>query len=1167
MKKNEFTDDLCRGRLHVILRVMKLTTIFILFGLISVAANTYSQSAKLSLKMKNVTLSQVFDQIEKQSEFNIFYKKGVIDETQKISMDFKDLSIEEVLKRLLDEKSINYMVIDRDIVLTKAKMIASNQEKKISGTVTDSDGEPLPGVSVVVEGTTVGITTDFDGKYSLNLPANASKVLFSFVGMKTQTVEVGSQSVINIVMVEDAIGMEEVVVVAYGTMKKENLTGAVDQVSSVELESRPIKDVGQGLKGIIPNLNITESSGAPNASASFNIRGFTGFDSNQNPSSGSPLILIDGVAQDINQINPEDVASISVLKDAASAAIYGSRAPHGVILVTTKSGKQGKMNISIASNVSFSEVVGLPDGVTSVEFAQAWNDAFLNARKGLYYSDETIQKMQEYIDGKRTDGAAIDPGAGRWGAYGDFQYGNTDWQKEAYRDWQVNQKHTISFSGGMKDNKLNYYASLGWSQNQGIMHKMLTDKYDRYNTTLKLTSQINEWLSLSLNNRYSRRVTNRPGYNPYNAANPGSDYYFTEFVGGRTWPVVPFYNPDGNMVYSNPVFRALAGGNYKDYIDDFWTTAAADLTPIKGLKIHGAYTWNIHSRDFTKVNKSITPITDWVDENGKHWYHEWKYAQHPNSVVQRFYKDTYHQIDLFATYDFNIENHNFSILAGYNEEEKKYKQLYALKKELITEDVGSISTAIGESPTVDDAMSEWATRGYFGRIKYNYKEKYLVEVNGRYDASSRFPENTRWDFFPSVSVGYNVAKEDFWNIDQVSTFKVRGSWGKLGNQNVSNYPYLPTMGITAKTGNVIGGSRVPAVRMPGLVSTDITWEKPSTIDVGFDLSAFNSRLNITYDWYQRRIADMIGKAEQLPTVLGTSAPKRNDAEAETRGWELSVGWKDQADLAGSPLNWSARVVVSDYIGYMTKYENKTVSWSGTWTKGERFGDIYGYEVEKVAQSSSDFTNAPSHHRLHSDYWFPGDLVYKDLDGNGMVDGGTSAWYNHGDLKVLGNTSPRYTYGITLSADWKGFDVRTNFEGVGKQDRWFSGLYYQGISGSMWSSTVMKHSMDYWRADNTDAFFPRPYMSSESGKKYKTNSRHITNAAYLRFKTLQLGYNIPKRTLKRIGLSKLRLYTTIENVGMIINKSHVKIDPLLILNGNGRTYPPQRTFSFGVNLTF
>jgi len=1168
MKKNRSSDSFLSYQIirrKLLLRMKLIAILICIIGLTGSFAS-YSQQTKLSLNVKNTSVKDVLKMIEDQSDFSFMYNASRINIYREIDLNIEKNSMEETLKKIFENENVSYKIIGRNIIIssnseTNEFSSVEQQQKTIIGKVRDNGGVALPGVSVIIKGTSRGVITNSEGTFSISNVQDNATLVFSFVGMRPKEIPVAGKSAIEVVLEEDMIGVDEVVVVGYGTVKKVNLTGAVDHVSSKELVNRPIKDVAQGLKGIIPNLNIIESSGAPDATTKINIRGFTGMNSQ-----ASPLILVDGTPQDINQINPEDVESVSVLKDAASSAIYGSRAPYGVILITTKSGKAGKMNINFSSNVSFAEVVGLPKGVSSVEFANAWNEAFVNARQAPYYSKETLDKMQDYLDGTSNINAAIDAGNGRWGAWDKFQFGNTDWQKEGYRRWQVSQKHTASFSGGLPDGKLNYYASMGWNQTQGIMNKMLTDKYNRYNTTLKLTSKVNKWMNLSLNTKYSRQASDRPNWGT-------GDYSYTEQLGGRVWPTVPFYNPDGTMPYNNPILRLKLNGNTIDNNDDIWTTGAVDLTPLKGLKVTGTYTWNVHSEDYFRPNKHITAITDYTDENGKYWHYEWAYQNYPNNLTRRYNKDTYHQVELYANYDISVKNHNLSFLAGYQEELKNYSLLSGYKTALITEDVISISTAIGDSPSVDDDLSQWATRGYFGRFKYNYNEKYFIEFNGRYDASSRFPKNNRWAFFPSVSAAYNITKENFWNFDKINLFKLRGNIGELGNgtQNVGTYAYIPSMLITAKTGNVIGGTRVPSVSMPGLVSTDITWEKPRVIGFGLDLGALNNRLTVSYDWYQRTTYDQFGVAEELPEVLGTTPPVRNNAVSETRGWELSLGWQDHFKLAGKLFNWSSHFVLSDYIGYVVRYENQSGNRNDIWTRGERFGNIYGYEADQLAQSSTDFVNnGTSLHRLYNSYWFPGDLIYKDLDGNGMIDGGTSTWYNHGDQKLLGNSSPRYTYGIGLSADWNGFDLRMNFEGVGKQDLWFDGMFYQGLDrgGSMWFSTFNENSMDYWRPDNTGSFFPRPYMSGEYGSKFQVDSRYLTNGAYLRFKTLQLGYTLSKnQIMNKLSIQNLRIYSTVENVGLLINKSHVKIDPLLVRNSGGRTYPPQRTFSIGLNLTF
>jgi TonB-linked SusC/RagA family outer membrane protein len=1130
-------------------RFMKLTTFLILLSIGTVfASKIYSQTKKLNLKLDKTTVKEVLSEIENQSEFYFMYNSKLIDADREVSVNIKNQKVEEVLISLFKKTDVDYVIKDRFIVLTnKAKdteFQTALQQRPIKGTVTDNTGSPLPGVSIIIKGTTTGTVTDSDGEYTIENVSSETVLVFSFIGMETQEVTIANQTLINVQLKTNAIGIEEVIAVAYGTVKRENLTGSVEQVSGEMLESRPIKTIGEGLQGVVPGLNITKSSGAPDATESFNIRGYTSMGKKQ-----GPLILVDGVAQDISTVNPEDVESISVLKDAAASAIYGSRAPFGVILVKTKSGKEGTMKIDFSSNLSFSELIGTPQPVNSVKFAESWNDAFRNARQQPYFSEETIKRMRDYADGTITESNIIAPD-GMWGKW-DLANGNTDWIKEIYKDFQFNQKYTVALSGGLANGKLTYYVSGGFSQNNGMLKMPMTkDSYTRYNTVIKLSSQINKWLKVGINSRYSKSDTERPGI-------AGGDWAIANSI-GRVWPNIPAYNPDGEFHTINKNAQISQAGYYKTEVDDLWQSASVDITPLKGLVIHGTYTYNSYSRGYFKheTNYSIPQPNGTVSVGG----------YNPSRVEEQYNKDKYRQTEVYASYNYKLKNHNFDVLGGYQDELKNYADLWGYKKDLLTESVPSISTANGTFE-IDDNLGHWSTRGWFGRFNYNYKEKYLLEVNGRYDASSRFPTDTRWEFFPSFSAAWNIAKENFWTFEDVSMFKIRGSYGELGNQNVSNYLYLPNMSYSAKTFSMLDGTPASAIYMPKIVSPNITWTKPRLIDIGSSLIAFNNRLDVTYDWFQRTIYDQLGPAEEVSKVLGASPPKENNAVSETRGWDLSIKWRDKlGQVAGKNINYYAKLAVSDYIGYVVDYKNETGGRSGTWTPGERFGDIYGYETVGIAQSAADVQRGVSQHRINSNYWYPGDIIYKDQNGDGKIDSGDGTWYNMGDRVKIGNSSARYTYGITIGGDWNGFDLNMFFQGVGKQDIAMGTCYYWGFVGSMWHSSVFEHTTDYWTPENTGAYYPRPYMSGEIGKNHQTQSKYILNGAYLRFKNLQVGYSIPKSLLSKLSISRLRVYGSIENLGLVFSKSHVKLDPMLLNNDNGQIYPPQRSFSFGLNVT-
>lgn len=1142
----------CKG--HPIVKILMLMKVYFIISMIfciNISASVYSQNTKMTFNKNNVSVQEILDEIEQNTEFRFFLQHEKIKTDRKLNLNVTDATVEEILEKVFNDQRVEYNISDKNLILISAKNQNSVQQQEkiaIAGKVVDTNGESLPGVSVMEKGTSNGVTTDAEGNYSISLKSGDVTLVFSFVGMRSQEVAVAGRKVINVTLQSDMSELDEIVVVGYGTQKVENLTGSVSSVKADVLESRSVKNVGEALKGIVPGLNISKSSGSPDANPSFNIRGFTGFN-NDGAQAEGPLVLVDGVAQNINDINPEDVESISVLKDAAASAIYGSRAPFGVILVTTKSGKEGKMKINFSSNISFSEIVGVPETVNSVRFAEAWNEAFRNSRDKDYFSAETIQRMKDYQSGKNKNSNVLDA-SGLWGTW-DLANGNSDWMNEVFKKWQTNQKHTVSISGGLPNGKLNYYASFGSTENGGMLkHPYSKDEYVRYNTIVKLSSQITPWLKIGVDNKMSNVTVERP--------TTGDGTIMNSI--GRVWPNIPTHNPDSIMHIINPNTRISKNGFYKNQIDDIFLTGKFDITPLKGLLIHGNYTYNNYSRrHYRHDTKYDIPNPNETTTTG---------GSNPSQVTEEYNKDTYKQTELFVSYDKTLFGHYAKVLAGYQQEEKDYSKLWGYKKDLITESVPSISTAKGTSD-IDDAIGHWSTQGYFFRFNYNYKEKYLFEFNGRYDASSKFPSDTRWAFFPSFSVGYNISKEDFWKVKEVSMFKLRGSYGTLGNQNVANYLYLPNMKYNASTGHMIGGTKASNIEMPGIISPEITWTKPHVLDFGFDILALDNRLSVKYDWYQRTIYDLLGPAQQMPQSLGTSAPKENNAVSETRGWDLEISWKDRVEkVLGHDLTYNVGFTLSDYIGYVVKYENKTGSIGGVWTKGERFGTIYGYETVKVAQSEKDFLDGVSQHRIHNDYWYPGDIVYKDQDGDGKIDSGNSDYFNKGDLIELGNSSPRFIFGLNLGVNWNNFDINARFEGVGKQDIVMGSYYFWGFDGSMWHSSVFQHTTDYWTPTNTGAYYPRPYMGGEVNKNHKTQSRYVMNGAYMRFQTLQLGYSIPKPILEKIKFTKARIYASIENVGMVFNMAELdNLDPMLLRNGNGQIYPPQRTFSFGLNVSF
>ena len=1147
---------------HKLLRKMKITLVLLIVTVLgSIAAESYSQATKLSLQIENSTVKEILNEIEDQSEFRFFYS-GNVDVDRKTSISKKNSKIFKILDELFEGTNTEYEVIGRQIALVSkgesfelSAEIKMAQQKTVSGTITDETGAPLPGVTVLIQGTINGTVTDADGKYTLSsLPDNAVLV-FSFVGMLTQKIPVENQATIDVVMSNDAIGIEEVVAIGYGTKKKSNLTAAVEMVDSKVIENRPVRTVGEMLEGAVPNLNIQVNSGAPDAQPSFNIRGFTGFGS-----SDAPLILVDGAEQNINSVNPNDVESISVLKDAAASAIYGSRAPNGVILITTKTGKKNsEMKINYSVNIDVNEPTYLPHALNSVSFANNFNMMFNNDNQAGVYSEETIAKMQAYIDGTGPSNT-LNPANGQWEAHFGA-HGSTDAWDLAFRDNSVNVSHNLNVSGGSE--KSSYYIGLGYTDKEGVLDTK-NDDYNRLSTIVKVNTDIADWINVSFNSRYSRVSTLRPNYRGNSSGMSSSDdllfrqlAYFTN---------VPAINPDGEYHWLSPlpVLEGLQGtSNNRDH--DIWVIPSIQMKPLKGLTLNSSFSWN------SRFHESFETTFQVFVDRGNGVYRRSARSANYDGIEQINSKTERYQFESNAEYKFNKEDHYFLVLGGFQQEYAKYNNISAWRHDLYNTDIPSFSTAYGDQMNIDDRIYDWATRGFYFRGSYNYKETYLLDFNARYDASSKFSPETRWAFFPSVSVGYNIAKEDYWKIEEVNMLKITGSWGKSGNHgsgssNGDLYTYLPTMD-TGLNDVVLDGNFQPYVSIPPLVSADLTWAKPRTIGFGIEAGMFNNRLNGEYRWYQRTVFDQFSPPVLLPEVLGAAVPNTNNGVSETRGWELSLSWRDKAfNIAGSPVEYSIRGVLSDYIGYVVEYgePNLTGVRSGTWTPGEVFGGIWGYQSQGIAPNAEFLAN---HVPADNGWWYPGDQYFTDVDGDGRINSGDgSVWYAMGDYKNLGYNYPRYKYGIFMNAGWKGFNLDVFLDGVGQEKTWVDDHTLAGLRSEDWSTrtdiTLNEELGGYWALDNQDAFYPRVYTSTKNSNR--VNDQYLVDLAHLRIKNINLSYTIPSDIVRKLKLYSVVINLSVENAGMIYYNSYLKLDPTQ-LRANGNTYPLQRVYSLGLNI--
>ena len=1018
---------------------------------------------------------------------------------------------------------------------------------QIKGSITSDSGEPLIGVTVKVAGGQ-GAVTDIDGNFSVNA-APGTMLTFSYTGFKTQTAK--AQNGMRVVLESDVSNLNEVVVVGYGTQKKANLTGAVASVNGAVLENRPISNIGQGLQGVVPNLNVTMGrGGAPGASASFNVRGTTSLNG------GEPLVLVDNVQMDPNLVNPDDIESISVLKDAASAAIYGARAAYGVILITTKKGKlNSRPTVQFSASGYWQKPAVEMHNVNSLDYLRMIDIAYQNSGgSGHYFNSLVYSYAEKYANGTYDQPVFYDK------AYSATKYGycgNTDWWNELYKT-SFSQIYNASISGGSE--KTSYYVSLG-ANNQGGILKATDEKYNKYNANINVTSEVTPWMEVSAKIAHTYTTEMHPtggttamNSTPYSGLSPYSGMMKSDLS-----PLMPVKHPDGHYAgqgnFTNPVAIQAQGGNAQFRQNDLWMTGAVKLTPIKGLVVNADYTWNFYGLSSTQ---HVRNFYDYTAVPGTENYYPWT---NPNSVTKANNDDYYSSFNAFAEYSLALaeNSHNLKFMVGYNQEKKRTQYYYAGRKDLINPDNPAINQATGDM-AINGNMGQWAVNGTFARINYDYQGRYLLELNGRYDGSSKFKKGYRYQFFPSVSLAWRVSEEKFFEGMKTwwDNLKLRGSYGSLGNQVVSgNFPYLATYGINSKYGALLGGKLPVAITAPGLVSASFTWETVNQIDLGFDASFLRNRLNVSFDWYRRNTKDMLVDGEALPAVLGADVPRMNAADLKTLGWELSLEWNDRLPFG---LSYHVKGVLSDYQSTITKFNNPT-GLINKYYVGRKLNEIWGYVSNGLFQSDEEAAAHANQSYLYGGKWGAGDVRYEDLNGDNKINDGDNTLGKPGDRKVIGNSTPRFAYGITAGCEYKGFDFEMFWQGIGKRD-WFPGqgsAAYWGFTNE-WQ-TPLTTSLDYWTTENRNAFFPK--LGWNNGGNRVASTRYLQSASYCRLKSITLGYTIPKAILDKVGVSRLRVYITGENL-FTFTPLIKAFDPETLDN---LTYPINKKLAVGLNLTF
>ncbi|MGM9766102.1 MAG: SusC/RagA family TonB-linked outer membrane protein [Candidatus Cryptobacteroides sp.] len=1074
------------------------------------------------------------------------------------------------------------------------------QNRVVSGKVFDTAQQPLVGAAVMIPGTTTGAVTGDDGSFSMTVPEGDIVLEVSSLGYLSRKVTVtASKSSITVFLEEDNMTLTETVVVGYGTQKKVNLTGAITTVDAKELEDRAAHNLTNMLQGAVPGLNITTSSGVPGSAGSINIRGYTSINS------ADPIVVIDGVIGDMSRINANDVASISVIKDAAAAAVYGARAAYGVILITTKSGgaQDGKATVRYSGRFGWEA----PTTSTDYETRGYWSvytvDKFWQADAGKKYTTYTDHDMMQLL--ARVNDKTENPdrpwiveevrnGRNQW-----VYYCNTDWYHELFRDNHPVQQHNISISGGTKDVK--YFLSGAYDREQGIVN-INPDVYNKYNLRAKFDFKINKYMRMSNNTSFFSGRYDYPGNeNIQDAFAYASRHALASF---------PLTNPDGTFTYGTPMISGaynIANGRHimfssadhnRERKSDFTNTTELKITPVKQFSITANFTYRLYQNrnSYRSVNMPFRRYPDSEME-------AYTTGAGQDALTEKVQTNQYYAYNVFGSYEDTFKDkHHLTAVAGANFENWNYKNVGAYGENIASEDYSDLSLVSPNGSgqvitTVSGGFNDYALMGFFARVNYDYMGRYLFELSGRYDGSSRFADGSRWGLFPSGSVGWRISEEPFFKNAKrvVDNLKIRGSYGTLGNQNVKNgssqvyYTWLRELSIKDFAGYSFGEgttmSKYSTLTAP--VASDLTWETTHQWNIGLDASLFNGRLEFTGEAYVRATKNMLTDGMDLPGVYGASEPKMNAADLKTKGYELSLSWRDQFKLAGKPFGYNVRATLSDYRSFITRFNNPTKILSNYY-EGQRLGEIWGYVVDGLFKTdeeakywTSNVVDCSIINGRMTGGFLAGDLKYMDLDGDGVLGTGANTLDNPGDRKVLGNSLPSLQYGITFGFDWLGFDFSAFFQGTGTHYWYPAGMnmaFWGPYSYSYVSFLPTNFLDNCWAEDNPDAYFPRPRAySATGGELSKVNSRYIQNIRYLRFKNLTVGYTVPEKLTRKIHVEKIRVYFTGENLcyWSPIKKYSKYIDPESAFRRDSSSnsaqdhmsYPWPKTMMFGIDIQF
>lgn len=1072
-------------------------------------------------------------------------------------------------------------------LLLTLSFYSHGQSITVRGNVVGEEGEPIPGVFVQVQGSSTATATDIDGNFSINV-APTGNLLFSCVGFKEQLVKTEGRTLINIIMETDRSSLDEAVVVGYGVQKRRDIVGAIDHLSTDEISEKTgsSMNISRALQGTIPGLSLSFADGKPNRNATLRIRGNV----NSIGSGGSALVLVDGIEADINTVNPDDIASVTVLKDAASAAVYGSRGTFGVILLTTKSPQKGKAKVTYNGAYNVYRRTVVPQMITNgAEWTKEFLESYINSKATDPANINNVFPFSRswYEELQRRD---ADPSFEKWrinsGSNKYEYFGNTDWYDVFYKAYTTGQQHNVSLSGG--DETATYYVSGRYFTQDGI-YNAGNEKYDQFNMRAKGSVKIRPWFKISSSIDYGYRKSHQPTAHTGNSITPVN---INRMINHQGFPMTLVTNPDGTWTES-AVYTGWAGfvegrSWRKDNLYEMKNLNTVTIDLIKNVLVAQAnYAFYFANRNRIQTMSPYT-FSNGPEITGIRPSSSF-YVEHPWTRKR-------HTADATLTYTPNLgKNNSLSVVAGWNLESLALKSDKYYREGLIIPGKPNWSLMSGDEMSLSDNGSyESALNGYFFRIDYGYKNRYLAEISGRYDGNSRFPENQRWGFFPSASLGWRISEEPFMKqVKWIDNLKLRTSVGASGNGLISNaYAYQSTMAVK-KSSILSNGLQFNYTGAPSPIPDGLTWEKAINYDLGLDFEALNGRLNFTADIYRKYVKGMYVSGEELPAVFGNSAPKGNYADLKTDGWELSISWRNSHNVGGKTLSYNIKGTIYDAMSIITRYTSATKKlptiYSNKYYTGMTVGEIWGYECDGLFATDAEARAHGDMSEFKNGKWVPGagDPRYLDLNNDGSINNGSGTLADHGDLKIIGNKTPRYNYSINMGVNWNGIGLNMMWLGVGHRD-W----YPAKGSGSFWGKygrpyqVALPWQTDRWSEENTDAYWPRlvGYSAANSnGQLSQPNTRYIQNAAFLRLKNLTLEYTFPKQWAEKIYLQNLKIYFTGENLLTFTPlKKHARnYDPEGLTAGDadydnkvgdmdfgdGDGWPVMKCYTLGLNITF